>query len=180
MMPKAFRQSSGAPPLRREDPIGGYNLVTVNEDSITFCERIIQTETRPAWNVVRPNATAIASSNIPGEKKDTVYYRPDFSINSTYPAVREVWKQKDVTDVASQGSIDGELYIYTNTAGMVHALNARNGETVWTYATGNKIFSAPPSSLPNWWLSLPATGLFMHWTKNKVPPVGNSTRITPL
>ena len=33
-------------------------------------------------------------------------------------------------------------------------LNARNGETVWTYATGNKIFSAP-SSLPNWWLSLP-------------------------
>ena len=26
---------------------------------------------------------------------------------------------------------------------MVHALNARNGETVWTYATGNKIFSAP-------------------------------------
>ena len=133
----------GRSSLRREDPIGGYNLVTVNEDSITFCERIIQTETRPAWNVVRLNATAIASSNIPGEKKDTVYYRPDFSINSTYPAVREVWKQKDVTDVASQGSIDGELYIYTNTAGMVHALNARNGETVWTYATGNKIFSAP-------------------------------------
>ena len=94
-------------------------IVTVNEDSITFCERIIQTETRPAWNVVRLNATAIASSNIPGEKKDTVYYRPDFSINSTYPAVREVWKQKDVTDVGSQGSIDGELYIYTNTAGMV-------------------------------------------------------------
>jgi outer membrane protein assembly factor BamB len=54
-----------------------------------------------------------------------------------------VWQQKDVTDVASQGSIDGELYIYTNTAGMVHALNARNGETVWTYATGNKVFSAP-------------------------------------
>ena len=103
MTPKAFRQSSGAPPLRREDPIGGYNLVTVNEDSITFCERIIQTETRPAWNVVRPNATAIASSNIPGEKKKIPSTTaPDFSINSTYPAVREVWKQKDVTDVASQ------------------------------------------------------------------------------
>lgn len=54
-----------------------------------------------------------------------------------------MWQQKDVTDVASQGSIDGELYIYTNTAGMVHALNARNGETVWTYATGNKVFSVP-------------------------------------
>ena len=28
-------------------------------------------------------------------------------------------------------------------AGMVHALDTRNGKTVWTYATGNKIFSAP-------------------------------------
>lgn len=169
----------GRSSLRREDPIGGYNLVTVNEDSITFCERIIQTETRPAWNVVRLNATAIASSNIPGEKKDTVYYRPDFSINSTYPAVREVWKQKDVTDVASQGSIDGELYIYTNTAGMVHALNARNGETVWTYATGNKIFSAP--FITSQLVVVTSCDGFIHaLDKNKVPPVGNSTRITPL
>ena len=158
----------GRSSLRREDPIGGYNLVTVNEDSITFCERIIQTETRPAWNVVRLNATAIASSNIPGEKKDTVYYRPDFSINSTYPAVREVWKQKDVTDVASQGSIDGELYIYTNTAGMVHALNARNGETVWTYATGNKIFSAP----------FPTGGC--HFLRRVYSCTGQKTRFRPL
>ena len=133
----------GRSSLRRKDPIGGYNLVTVGKDSITFCERIIKTETRPAWNVVRLHAATVASPGIAGEKKDTVYFRPDFSINNTYPAVREVWQQKDVTDVASQGSIDGELYIYTNTAGMVHALNARNGETVWTYATGNKVFSAP-------------------------------------
>lgn len=133
----------GRSSLRRKDPIGGYNLVTVGKDSITFCERIIKTETRPAWNVVRLHAATVASPGIPGEKKDTVYFHPDFSINSTYPAVRKVWQQKDVTDVASQGSIDGELYIYTNTAGMVHALNARNGETVWTYATGNKVFSVP-------------------------------------
>lgn len=104
------------------------------------------------------------------KKKDTVYYRPDFSINSTYPAVREVWKQKDVTTLPHKGSIDGRIYLSSNTAGMVHALNARNGETVWTYATGNKIFSAPfiTSQLvvvTSW------GGSFMHWTKNKVPPV---------
>ena len=77
------------------------------------------------------------------EKKDTTYYRPDFAINATYPSVRETWKLKDVTDIASQGSIDGNLYVYTNTAGVVHALNAKNGKTQWTYTTGNKIFSAP-------------------------------------
>ena len=38
----------GRSSLRRKDPIGGYNLVTVGKDSITFCERIIKTETRPA------------------------------------------------------------------------------------------------------------------------------------
>lgn len=125
----------GRSSLRRKDPIGGYNLVTVARDTLSFNERIIKTETRPAWNII-PLATI-------QEKQDTAYYRPDFNINATYPSVREVWKLKDVTDIASQGSIDGNLYIYTNTAGIVHALDVRTGKTLWTYATGNKIFSAP-------------------------------------
>lgn len=37
----------------------------------------------------------------------------------------------------------GWIHIYTNTAGIVHASDARNGKTLWTYTTGNKIFSAP-------------------------------------
>lgn len=169
----------GRSSLRRKDPIGGYNLVTVGKDSITFCERIIKTETRPAWNVVRLHAATVASPSIPGEKKDTVYFHPDFSINSTYPAVRKVWQQKDVTDVASQGSIDGELYIYTNTAGMVHALNARNGETVWTYATGNKVFSVPfiTSRLV---VVTSCDGFVYALDKRMAPSAGDMTRATPL
>lgn len=125
----------GRSSLRRKDPIGGYNLVTVTDGTMTFNERIIKTETRPAWNIIHLTATQ--------ERQDTVYYRPDLSINASYPSVREVWKKKDSTDIASQGSADGNLYIYTNTAGRIHALNARNGKMLWTYATGNKIFSAP-------------------------------------
>ena len=125
----------GRSSLRREDPIGGYNLVHLRGDTLEFNERIIKTETRPAWNTIQLQS--------PAGKKDTVYYRPDFSINATYPSIREVWKLKDVTDVASQAGIDDNLYVYTNTAGVVHALNTTNGETLWTYTTGNKIFSAP-------------------------------------
>lgn len=132
----------GRSSLRRQDPIGGYNLVTIQGDTMSFNERIIKTETRPAWNVI--HLTSIQEKLSPAqERNDTVYYRPNFSLNNSYPAIREIWKQKDITDVASQGSIDGSLYIYTNTAGVVHALDARNGKTVWTYTTGNKIFSAP-------------------------------------
>lgn len=104
----------GRSSLRRKDPIGGYNLVSLRGDTLLFRERIIKTETRPAWNRI-------------------VFH----------PAVREVWSVKDVTDIASQGSIDGNLYVYTNTAGVVRALDARDGTTLWTYRTGNKIFSAP-------------------------------------
>ena len=125
----------GRSSLRREDPIGGYNLVHLRGDTLEFNERIIKTETRPAWNTIQLQS--------PAGKKDTVYYRPDFSINATYPSIREVWKLKDVTDVASQAGIDDNLYVYTNTAGVVHALNTTNGETLWTYTTGNKIFSTP-------------------------------------
>lgn len=130
-IPAAIGRSS----LRRKDPIGGYNLVSLQGDSLKFNERIIKTETRPAWNAIRMTRLE--------EKKDTVYYRPDYAVNSLYPAVRQIWKLKDVTDVASQGSMDGNLYIYTNTAGVVHALDASTGKTLWTYTTGNKIFSAP-------------------------------------
>lgn len=104
----------GRSSLRRNDPIGGYNLVSLRGDTLQFRERIIKTETRPVWQ--------------------TVLF---------HPAIQEVWRLKDVTDVASQGSIDGNLYVYTNTAGVVHALNATNGKTLWKYRTGNKIFSAP-------------------------------------
>lgn len=133
----------GRSSLRRKDPIGGYNLVTVNQDSITFSERIIKTETRPAWNVIRLNTAEAFHHSTACKKQDTIYYRPNFSINDTYPSVREAWRKEDITDVASQGSIDENLYIYTNTAGIIHALDARNGKTLWTYTTGNKIFSAP-------------------------------------
>lgn len=125
----------GRSSLRRKDPIGGYNLVKIKEDTMSFSERIIKTKTLPAWSTI-----SLAPVH---EKHDTVYYRPDFNINASYPSVHEVWNHKDITDIASQGSIDGDLYVYTNTAGVIHALNTHNGKVLWTYATDNKIFSAP-------------------------------------
>lgn len=122
--------------LRRSDPIGGYNIVTIDsERNISFSERTIKTETHPAWH--RAKLAPVRESS------DTTYYRPDYSVNDNYPAIKCVWQLKDVTDVASQAEIDGDLFVYTNTAGTVHAMNAKTGETIWKYRTGNKIFSAP-------------------------------------
>lgn len=125
----------GRSSLRRKDPIGGYNLVTIEGDRMSISERIIKTETRPAWGEVTLAPLA--------ERTDTTYYRPEYSLNDTYPQVLQVWSRKDVTDVASQGTLEGNLYLYTNTAGKVYALDPRNGRELWSFETGNKIFSTP-------------------------------------
>lgn len=121
--------------LRNDAPIGGYNLVILRNDSLIFQERTIKTETHPAWH-------AIALAPIK-EKSDTTYYRPEYSLNEQYPAIKQLWKIKDITDVASQGNVDEAMYIYTNTQGVVHALDAHTGQPLWQFVTGNKMFSTP-------------------------------------
>lgn len=125
----------GRSSLRRNDPIGGYNLVTIQNGCMKISERIIKTETRPAWASL--TLTPIT------ERTDTTYYRPEFSLNEKYPQVKTVWSVKDITDVASQGTTDNGIYYYTNTAGKVYALDTRNGKEVWSFQTGNKLFATP-------------------------------------
>ena len=125
----------GRSTLRRADPAGGYNIVTVENGTISFRERIIKRETKPLWHEV-------ALNRAPESGKRGIQ-APDYSINREFPRVREVWKIADVADIASRGAISGNTYIYTNTAGAVHAVNAKNGKHIWSFKSGNKIFSAP-------------------------------------
>ena len=125
----------GRSTLRRADPAGGYNIVTIENGTMSFRERIIKRETKPLWHEV-------ALNRAPESGKRGIQ-APDYSINREFPRVREVWKIADVADIASRGAISGNTYIYTNTAGAVHAVNAKNGKHIWSFKSGNKIFSAP-------------------------------------
>ncbi len=120
--------------LRRTDPIGGYNIVTVTPDSIFVAERTIKGETHPIWF-----RGALTEINLPkGEEMEISY-----SINEKYPQVKEIWRIEESSDIASQASIDGNFYVYTTTGGAVAALDANKGKELWKFQTGNKIFSAP-------------------------------------
>lgn len=125
----------GRSTLRRSDPAGGYNIVTIENDTISFRERTIKRETRPIWHAI-----ALEKAQESGKKGIPA---PDFSINAKFPQVREIWKICDVADIASRGAISSATYIYTNTAGEVHAVNAENGKPLWSLKSGNKIFSTP-------------------------------------
>lgn len=124
----------GRSTLRRADPAGGYNIVSLKNDTLVFKERIIKRETKPAWS-------AIAVGNAATHKVS--YTGPDYSVNLRYPEIEESWSRKEISDIASQGDSKGNIYLYTNTAGILHAVNAKSGKELWSFQTGNKIFSAP-------------------------------------
>ncbi len=115
----------------------GYNIVTVNGSTITFKERVADPEiTGSPWFTLRMSKGTPA----PDSNK---YPRPDFSINSTYPNVKEVWRRADNTDIGAAAVQSGKYVVYANTSGIIYALDAADGKELWKYATGGKIFSTP-------------------------------------
>lgn len=88
------------------------------------------------------------------------YPKRDYSVNGAYPNVKAVWKRQDNSDIGagaiyvmpngkmadgkkSVGKLDGGMVIYTNTAGMVYALDASTGEVIWSHRSAGKLFSTP-------------------------------------
>ena len=120
--------------LRRTDPMGGYNIVTVTPDSILIAERTVKGPTHPVW--FRGGLQETYTSK--GEQMEISY-----KINEEYPQVTQVWRVEESSDIASIGEIDKDFYVYTTTGGKTVALNALNGKKIWEYQTGHKIFSAP-------------------------------------
>lgn len=120
--------------LRREAPIGGYNIVTLTADSMFVAERTIKGDTHPKWF-----RGGLQETSTPKGEEIGISY----SINGKYPHIKEIWRIEETSDIASQASIDMDFYVYTTTGGKAVAINGDTGEKLWEYQTGNKIFSAP-------------------------------------
>lgn len=114
----------GRSSLRRKDPSGGYNIVTVDNGKIEFRERLTGRESKPAWHFFSLK-------------------RSGYCDKAKRPHIVERWRINEPSDIASQGTIEGNLYVYTTTSGYVRAVESKSGEALWSYKTGNKLFSAP-------------------------------------
>ena len=128
--------------LRAKETFGGYTLITVNEDSINLQERRSSGETRSPWLIT-------ATSGRPSwEPKPP---RPDYSMNLHHPYVSEVWSLQEHSDIGNGMVLENETLFYTNTAGEVKAVNANNGQPLWTFKTTGKIYSTPTLDDNNVW-----------------------------
>lgn len=127
--------------LRAKELEGGYNLVDVTKDSITFTERKPLSHSEKKW-------TGVALS-LHQYKKSSSFPRPDFSINQKYPQVKAAWTFQSEANVISTPGILGDLVVFGNQAGLVQALNIKNGKRKWAFQTAGPIFSSPACSAGN-------------------------------
>ena len=123
--------------LRAGKEYGGYNIMTVQGDTLlTAAERRPGAETMPVWASVKLERHDFAADT-------TAWPRPDYSMNETYPNVREVWRIQEKSDIGAGVVAAGRLAVITNTGGEIKALDIRNGRERWKVSTGAKIYSTP-------------------------------------
>lgn len=121
--------------LRAKEAEGGYNLVYVRNDSITFTERKPLSKTEREW-------TAVALSFHQYDKTKS-FPRPDFSINKKYPDVKAKWTYQSEANVISTPAVVNNLVVFGNQAGTIEALDLTTGKLKWSLQTQGPIFSSP-------------------------------------
>lgn len=122
--------------LRAKKDTGGYNLATIERDTLFYAERTPGGKTHPVWCKVPLNG--------PNLRKDTVSWpRPDYSVNNIYPQVKRAWEIREDSDIGTGIACAGQTAVYATTAGTVTARSLQNGELKWRYQTAGKIYSTP-------------------------------------
>ncbi len=123
--------------LQAHEGYPGYNIVTIENDTLYYQERASGKETLPVW------------CKIPLEYKE---YRQEpiangmDSINSIYPGVTVEWQFQEKSGIGTGTTLSGNYAAYATMAGEVVVLDASNGKEVWRNKTGGKIFSIPAIS----------------------------------
>ena len=122
--------------LRARNPVGGYNIVTIDNGIITYEERNPVTNEQKQWAEVKLKKHDFASDT-------NHYYRPSYTVNSRYKNVKATWQFSDQSDIGSGAAVTKDRVIVTNANGLIYALNLKTGKKIWTYSTNGKIYSTP-------------------------------------
>jgi outer membrane protein assembly factor BamB/predicted MPP superfamily phosphohydrolase len=122
--------------LRAKKPAGGYNIVTVQNGTVTYEERNPVTNEQKQWAQVSLYKHDFAADT-------NHYFRPSYAVNKTYKNVKTVWQFNDNSDIGSGVGLTKNLVIATNSGGLIYALNIHTGKRAWSYATKGKIYSTP-------------------------------------
>lgn len=122
--------------LRAKKEVGGYNIVTINDGTVTYEEKNPVSNEQRQWAQVKLYQHDFAADT-------THYFRPSYAVNKTFKNVKTVWQYNDNSDIGSGVAINKNLVIASNSGGEIYALNLKNGKKVWTFSSKGKIYSTP-------------------------------------
>ncbi len=120
--------------LRAKEEFGGYNIISVDNDSVYLQERSANGVSKLPW-------LAYSTAERPAWESDSP--RPDFSFNIDHQFVSEIWNVQEDSDMGGAMFLENDVLFYTNTAGEIKAVNAADGTLIWSYTTNGKIYSTP-------------------------------------
>jgi len=119
----------------KTDGLGGYSIFEINKDSIIVYEQKINQSPRK-WGGYALNKQYYTDDN-------SIYKRPSYSINITYPQIKEVWTTKIGNTIYSSPAIyENNIYIGDDT-GQLSCLSLNDGKILWTYSSDNRIVGTP-------------------------------------
>ena len=122
--------------LRAKKEVGGYNVVTIKDGTVTYEEKNPLTNEQKEWAQVKLYQHDFTADT-------THYFRPSYAVNKTFKNVKTVWQYNDNSDIGSGVAVNKNLVIASNSNGEVYALNLKNGKKVWFFSTKGKIYSTP-------------------------------------
>jgi outer membrane protein assembly factor BamB len=123
--------------LRAKADVGGYNVVSVDADSIRFTEKRPGTSFSRQW------------TSVPAKKTSTgamTYERPSYKVNADYAQVKKQWQFAAPANIASTPAANNKMAYVGDFNGTMYALHLKDGKTAWTFKTGGSIFSSPALS----------------------------------
>lgn len=122
--------------LRAKEGVGGYSIYEVS-DSIRVFEKKIAVDERQ-W------------LSIPFEKRvypePNLAIRPSFEVNKSNRNVNVRWQINSGVGLYGTPAVDNKRVFYGDDFGVMHAVSLKNGMSVWTYKTANRIVSSPAVS----------------------------------
>jgi outer membrane protein assembly factor BamB/predicted phosphodiesterase len=127
--------------LRAGNPVGGYTLAEIAGDTIKFYEKNHLTDEKNYWHSV-----ALGERDF---ELSVQTNRPDFSINESYPHVKEKWIfPKDA--VHNSGYTNGSspavwknIVFTADASGNLYGISLEDGNVLSSFNTGGPVYSSP-------------------------------------
>ncbi|MBD2751295.1 outer membrane protein assembly factor BamB family protein [Spirosoma validum] len=127
--------------LRAKEAVGGYNLVTIQNDTMSFAVRTPIVGQQAGQTAAPWRTIGLVNHHFSQDTKR--YPRPSYQLNDLYKNVTAVWEKQDNSDIGGGIIADKDICLYPNTAGQLVALSLADGSSKWRFATQGKIYSTP-------------------------------------